>query len=390
MTKRGKTADMSEIQVASATSRTHVRLPNLADFENGIILHENMRATIAAVQHYVVQRSEPSASGEKAKANVFSIVGGSGSGKSTILDVLERGWTNGPPPGWNSDTDFRPVIRAEVPRNLGGVKQFVSAIMDRLGYPVGRLDAGKISTRIAHLCKEMGVQVLMIDEAHHLVNPGNRKTEADMSEFVKSLLNQLPCQVVMAGLPRLLRLKLYNQTRRRFDEHAHLRPYGWRTEEGRDEFKATLVMLYENLKVDVDLDPLDEDEAARIYCATGGHVGLVSKYLSKALFLVRTGAYERFDLNLLAHVHDRFAARLEDADLDDIGEYGAQAMALPKVVDRANPFRPEADMHTLWNLMRERRLEDYEGVPPDLLKGTRTLGSEVVSRVLGTSQEKHF
>jgi hypothetical protein len=70
--------------------------------------------------------------------------------------------------------------------------------------------------RICFQCDEMGVQLIIIDEAHHIVDHRKEDGLEDAAEFVKSLLNRSGAQLVLSGLPRLATALPKTKTLRHF------------------------------------------------------------------------------------------------------------------------------------------------------------------------------
>jgi hypothetical protein len=149
--------------------------------------------------------------------------------------------------------------------------------------------------------------MIFIDEGHHMVNENNPDMTAEVTEFIKSLLNRVKVQIVIAGLPRLLDISVPGektmQLRRRLQPTIILKPYDWATRSGRTMFSGVLGVMEKMMGLPDASGLAKHEMAKRIYVATGGEIGIVSKYLSEALSVALAIGQRSIDLNLLGEVH---------------------------------------------------------------------------------------
>ncbi|MEE8627068.1 MULTISPECIES: TniB family NTP-binding protein [Methylobacterium] len=273
----------------------------VVDFETRTVPHQALldgKAEIANLQaRYRPERRR------RLKARALVIAGPSGAGKSTILESYAEDHphlTDGP------DGDVRRVILVEAPKRPTQ-RSFVAAIMRALGSKArDTWNTDEIIAKIGWLCDELKVELILIDEAHHLCEHISQDNEEDVSEFLKSLLNRLGTQIVLAGLPSLLHLRDYPQLRRRMQPPVVLHPYSWSSIEGRAAFMAMLGLFEAQLGLPEPSFLFEHETAKRLYCATGGYPGLVSKTLSEALSVALERKARRIDLTLLGQVWERF------------------------------------------------------------------------------------
>ncbi|MBB3937847.1 TniB family NTP-binding protein [Aureimonas phyllosphaerae] len=285
------------------------------------------------------------------EARALFVVGYAGAGKSTLLAQYERN-ERMKPGAFRSDEDgdVRPVVRLQVPSSAQK-RQFVSAIVGALGYKAqADVDSTAIVLEIGDLCRRMGVQVILLDEAHELTKGGGKRVEV-IQEFVKSLLNQTGVQFVLAGLPGVLDLQPEEQVGRRMAPVFYLAPYDWGTEEGRVEFATLLVEL--EAKVGVPFVPSLLDDPvlqARMYYATKGRIGLVSKYMSAALDKVLHGELEKITPYDLGVIFDEFRPKPMPAIAPVEFDAPPVAAAVRTVPVAGNPFLVEVDeFRRMWN-----------------------------------------
>jgi type II secretory pathway predicted ATPase ExeA len=282
------------------------------------------------------------------KARCLVIVGPSGAGKSTILESYAEAFphvTDG------LDGDVRPVVLVEAPKKPTQ-RAFVAAIMRGLGSTARETwNTDEIVAKIAWLCDQLQVRLILIDEAHHLCEHISQDGEEDVSEFLKSLLNRIRTQVVLAGLPSLLHLRDYPQLRRRMQPPVVLRPYSWSTIEGRARFMAMVGLFEAQLALPEPSLLFEHETAKRLYCATGGYPGLVSKDLSEALSIAEAEGLRRIDLALLGRVWSRFEPGATPRVSDDPDAKPVHEADLPKGTKK-NPYLARgADFLDLWKRM---------------------------------------
>jgi type II secretory pathway predicted ATPase ExeA len=342
-------------------------IDSIIKLETDIIQHLQLTAAKVSIQK--LHSRSYSEGKRRLKARALLLVGESGAGKTTILeDYLSEH-----PTSETVDGDIRPVVVVETPQRPTR-RQFVAAIMSSLGYRAkDDWNIKQIIDRISTYCEELHVGVLLIDEAQEIFENKSEETQREISEFIKSLLNTCRMQIVLAGLPSLLKLGEFKQLRRRLEPPIKLVPYNWSTIEGRVEFLAILSFFEDKAELPKPSNLADHDSAKRIYCATGGHVGLVSKYLSQALDIALQEGLQRIDLAVLARAFDAF----EDVD-EEIPLLDFDAPPTSVGSGARNPRNPFSATHKelkdLWSAMLENRVNMGRNVRPRTARPTRFRG----------------
>lgn len=289
-----------------------------------------------------MRRARMRREGRPLKAKARLLYGESGTGKTTLLEAFLMRY----PDESTLDGDIRRVIAVEMPEQTTK-RALVSATLAAMGYRTSSKDnANEIIKDIVDKVRLLGVEVIIIDEGHHALT--GKSVEA-ISEFLKSLLNRIGCQIVIAGLPTLRGLNDFAQFDRRLMPDIVLKPYSWETVEGRLMFLALLGKFEGLLGLPESSNLRNEDFAMRIYLATGGVVGIVAKYLSRALELADDRGLERIDKTLMAEIYSAwhplqpvaarigFTARLEVAEGETRETLLAKVLAVP-VDEATNPF----------------------------------------------------
>lgn len=322
----------------------------ILDFETWIIPHDTLTQAKLAISR-LHARYRPKGK-RRLKARALIIAGPSGSGKTTIVESYASDYpqvTDGP------DGDVRRVVVVECP-SKPTQRSFVATIMRGLGYNArDTWNTDEIIAKIGFLCDALKTELIIIDEAHHVTDHVKQENEEEVSEFLKSLLNRINTQVVLVGMPALTHLRDYPQLRRRISPPVLLEPYRWDTIEGRASFGAMLALFEGSLALPEPSLLWETDAAMRIYCATGGHPGLVAGILSHALTLAEERKLRRLDLKLLAEVWRAFnPMKPPKLDVDPFAQPKPQIKLVADATK--NPFEAKrSDFLKLWARMVENQ-----------------------------------
>ncbi len=244
------------------------------------------------------------------------LLGDAGSGKSTIVQrILDLNL-----PERTLDGVTAPVAVVEVPP-APTLRAVVDSMYSALGYRAEKgLSAEDIIKDLVGKADLLGTAAMLLDESHHILE--SRET-AQVTEFLKSLLNRLGCCMIFAGLKELETLRGSLQLDRRLFPDVLLRPYSFTNTVERLEFMAFLAAMEKHaLGFSQPSGLASQDVARRLYAASGGLIGIVTKYLSHAVLLARIRGLDRIDLDLLAEIDaswcGRPAAPVDIAFGDDI------------------------------------------------------------------------
>lgn len=337
-------------------------------FETMVMTHPNHIEAKAAIAR-LHSRFQPTAR-RRLKARALLIVGGTGAGKTTALEHYHNEYpdcslenkinsskivsdTN------LKDADVRRIIYVEAAKATTQ-RALVAALLGAFGYKASdHWNTSDIISKIEFYADQMCTEMIFIDEGHHLVSSTNPEQTEDVAEFIKSLLNRTKRQIVIAGSPTLLQITRYQQLHRRLQPSVILTPYHWGTRSGRLNFLLILSTFEKMLCLPEPSGLAKHDFARRIYVATGGEIGIVSKYLSEALSRVRADNRRSIDMKLMAEVHDSwyrsyapdqildFDSVLDDADFLEMAPAGRN-------VD--NPFLcDDSQLKGLWNKLQFNR-----------------------------------
>lgn len=218
--------------------------------------------------------------GGDAHVQALMIVGPSGTGKSGILDTIERR------PEYRSvfegQCDVRPVVRLDVP-DLPTPKEVVREICVKLRSPVpGRWTRGQVARHLRGLFRDVGLRFLLMDEAHVLVEDLTARQVVVNARFLKFLLVTCRAPIILAGEEPLEGLLRHKALERRMQPPIRLGPYVWNAYPDVEEWMGLSGSLAAHLGFEDSAVCNDVDLAMRLYLDTGGIIGLLAKRLIEA------------------------------------------------------------------------------------------------------------
>jgi len=281
----------------------------LATANKLIVLHPRFREAVELVQrchHSSREDGEPSCG---------ALLGVSGVGKTSVVEHYLKLH----PPFDSETASCQPVLKVTLQPDARP-KGIAADILLALGDPAW--SSGTVQTltnRATRLLKSCGVELIVLDEFHHLFDIERAKVMTKAAQWLKVLIVNTRIPIVVCGMPEAEHVLRAEHTERRFKERVTLRCFSWRAA-GRAEFVGMLKKLDGALPL-VEASGLAEaDVAGRIYLACRG----VPDYL---MTLVRYG---------LAEALARGSERLEMADLARVYE---QRLAGQRVLaEQVNPF----------------------------------------------------
>lgn len=226
------------------------------------------------------------AHGTGREANVLLIVGLTGVGKSVVAHHYEEFY-----PSYEIDeggeiiTCF-PVLIVEVPVNCT-LKGLAGAILTTLR-DVAPTKGTQVewTRRAVGKLKKHRVEILILNEFHHLVHSDTDEVIEESAEYIKALLNTNTCQILLIGQPKGTRiLRPDGQNDRRSKGVLFIEPYDWSNEQDRKEFRIVLNELEQHLGLPERSALGGYEMALRIYNACRGLPGYATRLLEQALWI---------------------------------------------------------------------------------------------------------
>lgn len=224
------------------------------------------------------------------------IQGPSGVGKSTLIQEYVRELESSK----KTEQGQRTVLIVEIPssptkKNLAAA--MLTAMHDR--YADSRSHSAETKfARITQLLRNLAVEVVVLDEAQHLVDY-KRNDAYEAGDWIKSLMNETGIAFVLVGLKRTEGLLLANeQLRRRFSATVDYDRF-MLTEDSWKQFAMLLKAIHELLPVNA-ISFSNGDIINRFYLASFGLIDYLIKVLDRSVWLVQNLDAEGIDLALLS------------------------------------------------------------------------------------------
>lgn len=204
------------------------------------------------------------------------LVGPSGTGKTTLKDLLLREFPTVEQP----DQRVIPVLAINIPA-LPTIKNLAEEILVQLGDPLfHRGSATDKTTRILHLIKTCGVNLILFDEMQHFIDRGNKRAPADVADWLKMLIDRAKISTVMMGLERTqIILDSNEQLRRRFSRRIDLKPFDFHHSQSRSHFMGVLKKIDATLGLPEPLDLHQDSIVWQLHFATNGIMDYMVKLM---------------------------------------------------------------------------------------------------------------
>lgn len=232
----------------------------------------------------------------------IAVVGESRTGKSRVLEEFSADH----PIIRNDEGLVIPILRVTAP-SKPTVKGMAETMLEGMKDQTLKSGTeGEKTRRLVRLLTECGTLMIIIDEFQHFVDKASDKVIYDSADWLKTLVDQLRCALVVAGLPSAVGILTQNeQFQGRFYAPVHMPRFDWKIDSQRDEFIAILGAFHESMSRYFDLPKLDDrDMAFRCYCGSGGLVGYVTKFLRQVVWNAIDDGKKTITLTDLATAQD--------------------------------------------------------------------------------------
>jgi type II secretory pathway predicted ATPase ExeA len=284
-----------------------------------LVLHPRFREAVA-----LLERCHQS-SKQAGEPICGAILGSSGVGKTSVVDHYRRLH----PPRETDTANCQPVLKVTLQPDARP-KGIAADLLLALGDPAwssGTVES--LTNRAARLLKHCGVELIVLDEFHHLFDVDRAKVMTKASQWLKVLIVNTGLPVVVCGMPEAEYVLSAEHTERRFKQRLTLRCFMWRTPQGQREFCGMLKKLDETLPLAETSSLANADLAGRFYLASRG----VPDYL---MTLVRGAAAEAVQRGN------------EQIEMDDLARIFERCLAQQRVLaEQSNPFIGDLDKTAL-------------------------------------------
>jgi hypothetical protein len=319
-----------------------------------IILHPRFREAVRLLEH-CHRRSQQSS-----EPICGALLGASGVGKTSVIDHYRRSC-----PAQETDTTSRqPVLKVTLQPHASP-KGIAADILLALGDPAwcsGTVQT--LTSRAVHLLDRCGVELIILDEFHHLFDFDRSRVMTKASQWLKVLIVNTGIPVVVAGMPEAAHVLSAEHTERRFKERLLLRCFSWRSPEGRKEFCGMLKKLDDTLPLAEPSGLADLELAGRFYLACRGVPDYLMCLVRGAVFEALQRGAERVGQEDLARVYQGQLAHqrvLAEQDNPFIGELDTAALDRVQPPDEERVASAGLTPRAARKLPRQRKAADFLG-----------------------------
>jgi len=218
---------------------------------------------------------------EAGEPSCLAVIGEARTGKTRVLNscLLKH-------PGSRLDDGINmPIVYIKAPAKPT-VKGMAELLLEALKDPnPARGTEIERTRRLKTLMPKTGTRLLMIDEFQHFVDKGSTAVMYLVADWLKILVDDVRCSLVIAGLPRCQAVIDQNeQLAGRFLAPVNLSRFRWENVEQRADFIGILESFHRKLYPFIGLPELHSDPMAfRFWCATGGLIGYLTKLLRRSI-----------------------------------------------------------------------------------------------------------
>lgn len=242
------------------------------------------------------------------EGRVLAFVGASRSGKSTILRAHAK----------KSDS---PQLRScRVPSltlpNKCNERTFAAEVLKAMGDAAAFANTRVQSlSRIPLVAESMGVEMIIIDEAQHLVNRRNRAVNYEAADAIKVLSDLVGIPIVLAGTEDLdILIRANPQLEGRLVGRISISPFSVESEESFKELRAFLRLYDLQLPFEMTSGLHDVGIASAVHAASAGLIGRITQLLSLSAHHAIAEGRPYVDLYHLAQAWEELAASASDGE----------------------------------------------------------------------------
>jgi energy-coupling factor transporter ATP-binding protein EcfA2 len=296
------------------------------------------------------------ATAEAGEPQCLCLMGATGVGKSTLV----QSYADTQPRYETKIGTKSPILYVETPHPIT-VKGMTSALLDALRDP--RAFKGtqpEMNARLQGFLADCAVQLVILDDFHHLIDKKTNRILRDVSEWLKVLIKNTGIVYLVVGLEGEVEqiLKANPQLSRLF-VREYLRPFVWDMNDPTtvEDFARLMAYIQSTLEIQLTNEMAQLELLFRIHYATAGVMSNLMNLFRKARRIQRhqgkTGSPLTLETLSLAY-RERLQAHVERPDPFEKG--GKQALVQPASknddgnvdgVGRANQSHEPSIMATL-------------------------------------------
>ncbi|MFK3976474.1 TniB family NTP-binding protein [Shewanella vesiculosa] len=213
------------------------------------------------------------------------IVGESGVGKSTAIRLFQKKYCV---PA--TDTHSYQTIVSVITPESATIKSLTSALLAELGcHTPDKGTAHAMKSRAVTLINNLQTKMIIFDEIQHLTERNAQRRTQDVINFVKTLMLQTHCPVVLVGMPDARELlNTDQQLQRRFSKSVELKPFSLDYTDNDEEmsqfdeycsFLNAIIQIMPIKTINIE----DEQVAFRLFAASKGKISVIIKLFEQLI-----------------------------------------------------------------------------------------------------------
>jgi hypothetical protein len=251
--------------------------------------------------------------------------GMTGTGKSTLVKTYVEAYLRYETP---SGTKI-PVFYVETPSPVT-VKGMAARMLEVMGDPAAHKGPlWSMNARLAHFIKACAVQIVILDDFHHLIDRERNRVLETVSDWLKVLIKETKVPFLVIGVEGKVELILRANTQlsRLFAVRETLEPFHWNPsdEDAMKQFASFVKCAEKGIGIPISEELVRVELLQRLYYATSGVVGNVMNLLRFAALLAQIQGSDTLTLTILSRA---FEKRLRK-----------------HMAKRVNPFTADASLH---------------------------------------------
>ena len=276
---------MSELTAFEKANRALISYPNF----------ERVKNLIGISHRLSKDASEP---------QCIALEGQTGTGKTTLVRDYARAFLRIETP---NGTEI-PVFYMETPSPVT-IKGMAISMLARLGDPAAaKGTSSTLSDRLAYLLVQCKVQLVILDDFHHLIDSDTDRVLSTVSDWLKVLIKETGIPFLVVGIEGKVEriLQANGQLSRLFAYRETLEPFAW--DESNETTKQVFAMFINTAEESIGM-PLQthlkrSELLHRVYYATDGVVANMMNLLRHGAFLASNKDQTTLDLITLAEAFD--------------------------------------------------------------------------------------
>lgn len=264
-------------------------LNRLIDVESTTIFHPQFQHAIDVVERAFVMKRDFGLSRH------LLCIGPSGIGKSTLKREIVARYESFE----KNDRIIRPVLSIDTP-SRPTVRSMAEALLIALDEPYyNRGTATEKTHRVFRLMEQKSVEMLVIDEFQHFIDRGRRNDVIEVTDWLKSVIDQTGISCVLIGLPRCEEILAYNeQLRRRFSIRLEMNPFSIANNSEIQTF-ASLISIFDKMLALPKRLTLTAGLTKSMFYATNGIIDYLRKLLCGAAEIAVSAGANQIEIHHL-------------------------------------------------------------------------------------------